>query len=69
MDESYECITAAAIEAIQAIVAAPANSVIFLDDSAKIVASCVYFSWADYVGGVARQEDIDTILYMLEEMG
>lgn len=65
MEDTYESITAAAVEAIMAIVAAPATSTIFLDDSAMVVACCVYFSWADYVGGAARQEDVERIKRMI----
>jgi hypothetical protein len=65
MDDTYESITAAAIDAIQAIIDAPKNSVIFLDDSAKVVACCIYFSWVDYAGDSVRQEDTERIMRLI----
>jgi hypothetical protein len=68
MNHSYQSITTAAIEAIEAMVSEPRDTSICDASSVRAVASRVYWSWAQLVGDAARQEDSDKMIRMISEM-
>jgi len=59
MDHSYESITRAATEAIEAMAREPRDNLVCDVGSLRSVASGVYWSWACLVGQAARSEDSD----------
>lgn len=59
MDHSYESITRAATEAIEAMAREPRDTLICDVGSLRSVAAGVYWSWACLVGQAARNEDSD----------
>lgn len=68
MDHSYESITAAATEAIEAMATEPRDTIICDAGSVRSVAVGVYWSWARLVGDAARPEDSDRMEQMIRGM-
>jgi hypothetical protein len=68
MDHSYQSITTAAIEAIEAMAREPRDTSICDASSVRAVAAGVYWSWTQLVGDAARQEDSDKMIRMISGM-
>lgn len=68
MNHSYELITAAAIEAIEAMARHPRDTVICDADSLLSIAACIYWSWSTMVGDNARQVDCDRMILVIGEL-
>lgn len=68
MDDSYQSITAAATDAIEAMANEPRDTSICDVRSVRAVAVSVYWSWARLVGEAARQEDSDKMERMIRDM-
>lgn len=68
MDHSYESITTAAIEAIEAMARESGDTGICSDRYVRDVAADVYWSWAKLVGESARQDDINKLIMMIGGM-
>lgn len=62
MDDSYETITTAAIEAIEAMATDPRDTVICEAGSLLSLAANIYWSWTNTVGDKAMLADSDRML-------
>lgn len=68
MDDSYDAITIAAFEAIEAMASDPRDTVICDTDSLLSLAAGVYWSWACLVGDLVRPADNGRMLNAIAEL-
>lgn len=68
MDHTYQSITTAAIEAIEAMAREPRDTIICDASSVRNVAVGVYWSWTQLVGEAARQEDSEKMIRLIGGM-
>lgn len=67
MDE-YRPLTAATIEAIEAMATEPRDTVICDEGSLLSLAASLYWSWAEAVGESAQQADCDRMIFVIAEL-
>lgn len=68
MDHSYQSITAAATDAIEAMAREPRDTVISDASSVHALALSVYWSWSHHVGKEARPEDCERMEQLIRSM-
>lgn len=68
MDESYESITVAATEAIEALAAGPHGIAVCPAAEVRALAAYVFFSWLQNVGRSAQRKDAEKMTGLIVGM-